>query len=160
MAPVKGLWTCMMCHFCSTVLFPVMELYLFDWMFKCTFTFLHKHNFNHLYSVYRKMVLATLLQCCWPFSGRSSIIIFIAMCLERMNFQEHHLCIFQALWSQLALYLHLHSVIQCNEHFAIWSNTLHCTVCVFWYALAQSFNNVICPRLFWLDSQQLITVWL
>ena len=110
MAPVKGLWTCMMCHFCSTVLFPVMELYLFDWMFKCTFTFLHKHNFNHLYSVYRKMVLATLLQRCWPFSGRSSIIIFIAMCLERMNFQEHHLCIFQALGSQLVLYLHLHSV--------------------------------------------------
>ena len=68
-----------------------------------------RHNYNHWRSVCN-VVLATLLQRYQPYGGSIFIIIFHLMCLARMDVQEHHLCLYQALLSPLVLYLHLHSV--------------------------------------------------
>jgi hypothetical protein len=63
-----------------------MGLLLFDCIFKCTLKLLYNQNCNHLYSV-RKMLLATLLQCCQPCSESSFIIILVLMCLIWMDLQ-------------------------------------------------------------------------
>ena len=76
----------MMFHLCSTVLFNVMGLLLFDCIFKCTLKLIYNQNCNHLYSV-PKMLLATLLQCCQPCSESSFVIILVLMCMIWMDLQ-------------------------------------------------------------------------